>query len=378
MGGHIHKLFYNVLINSLSAQQVSFLGQSLDRNFDLNKAAGVGPSIPVPRQDAAKTLLNYFPEEEDIVELFAIMLQNEGERFYNRELMIWGKEDFLAYLIKNKWTYDPDVGQFFLDPFYESEINLLKKIKVIDLCGKIDIDALVKEISAASKKMSIKDLEWRITLRLYDLDRKIGELIREIITMLLVRQNLEMYAPELFACLKELAINASKANYKRLFQKRVCEKSGVSSESNYAEFLEMFRNEIEENGNANLLDLAKKDDQFINITFQSTKDAIEIWTTNNQELSAIEKQQIMKKLGYRIPPKDESGYDPEELMEGAGLGINIVLNALKKYSHDREPLKVVFYPGYVKIGFALRRAELLAKKPVPEEEAPNQPEVSGR
>ena len=369
MTGHLHKLFYKVLINSLSAQQVAYLGQSLDRNFDLNRAAGVSPAIPVPRQSAAETLLNYFSDEEDIVELFSILLHHEGERFYNRELMIWGKEDFINYLIKNKWTYDPDVGQFLLDPFYESEINLLKKIRVIDLCREIDIDDLVKQISSASKKMSIKDLEWRITLRLYDLDRKIGELIRQIITMLLARQNLEMYAPELFACLKELAINASKANYKRLYQKHVTEKNGVTAEFNYAAFLEAFRGEIEENGNANLLELAKKDDKFINITFQSTKDAIEIWTTNSQELSAIEKQQIMKKLGYRIPAKEDSGYDPEELMEGAGLGINIVLNALRKYSQEREPLKIVFYPGYVKIGFLLRRVELLAKIPAPAEES---------
>jgi hypothetical protein len=363
MHSHLHKLFYNVLINSLSAQQVAYLGQNFDRSFDLHTVAGVSPSIPIPRQSAAETLVEYYEEEEDIVGLFAILLQNEGERFYNRELMIWGKEDFLNYLVKNKWTYDPSVGQFFLDPFYETEINLLKKIRVIDLCGVIDVDELVKTISAASKKMSIKDLEWRISLRLYDLDRKISELIRQIITMLLARQNLEMYAPELYACLKELAINASKANYKRLYQKHISQKIGVTAEHNYAEFLEMFRNEIEDNGNSNLLELARKDDKPINITFQSTKDVIEIWTTNNQDLSLIEKQQIMKKLGYRMSSKSDQGYDPEELMEGAGLGLNIVISALRKYSQEREPLKIVFYPGYVKIGFVLRRSELLSKIP---------------
>ncbi len=363
MNAQINKFFYKVLINSLSTRQVIFLGESLDRKFDIYKETGISESIPIPRQSAAEALIDYFKEEEDIVRLFTIMLLNEGKRFYNRELLIWGKEDFESLLIKNKWIYDPDIVQFLLDPFYENEINLLKKIRILDLRSEIDMDELINSISDASKKLSIQDLEWRITMRLYDLDPKIGELIRKIITMLLSRQNLQVFVPEIFVCLKELAINASKANYKILFQKYITSKDGITADKAYLKFLDLFRNEIDENGNTNLIELARKDDRFINITFQSSKDSIEIWITNNQNISAIEKQQLIKKLGYNKVNNNENSYESDDYTEGAGLGLGIVLNALKKYSQLKDPLKVVFYPNYIKIGFSLKRTELLSKLP---------------
>ena len=205
--------------------------------------------------------------------------------------------------------------------------------------------------------MGIKDLEWRITLRLYDLEPKVGELIRSIIDLLLSRQSLQEYTGELFFCFKELGINASKANYKILFQKYVAEKQGITPEGNYPKFLELFRTEIEENGNSNLLEYAKKDDRFYTITFQSTIDAIEIWVTNTQNITLIEKEQILKKLAPQRPDNDSFFVDDENT-EGAGLGLTLIVNVLKKYSSDPNPLKVVFYPEFVKIGFELKRSEM--------------------
>lgn len=361
----ISKFFYKVLINSLNTRQVSYLGEKLDRTFDIYKETGISHNIPIPRQNAAESLIHYFKEDEEIVHLFTILLHNEGKRFYDRELLIWGKEEFKKLLLNNKWVYDPDLVQFLLDPFYENDINLLKKLRVIDLREDVDMEKLIKTITDASKKLSIQDLEWRITLRLYDLDPKKGELIRKIITMLLSRQNLQIFAVELFACLKELAINASKANYKILYQKYVTSKEGITADGNYVKFLEMFRDEIDENGNSRLLELARKDDRFISIVFQSSKDSVEIWITNNQNISPIEKKQLLKKLGYQNVSQNENSYETDDYTEGAGLGLSIVLNALRKYSRLKEPLKVVFYPDYIKTGFSLMRSELLNHMPHP-------------
>ena len=359
----IRKHFYQVVINSLSTQQVNFLGEQLDRKFNLSREAGFSSSIPVPRQTAAQTLIDYFDEDEDIIELFTYMLMHEGERFYNRELAIWGRDEFIALLKKHKWVFDEQLKRFFLDPFYEHEINFLKKIRVLDLRHEAPAKEIVDEIAAISKKMGIKDLEWRINIRLYDLDPKTGDLIRKIIGMLLTRQNLQVFSSDLFVCLKELAINASKANYKLLFNKHVTAPQGITSDKNYNEFLERFRDEIDENGNKNLLELARKEDRFLNITFQSTMESIEIWVTNNQGVSVIEKNQILKRLGD-LPSREESFFSNEDaLVEGAGMGINLILKILRTYSKNPHPLKVVFYPESLKIGFQLTRNELEAKMP---------------
>jgi hypothetical protein len=353
-----------VVNNSLSSLQINFLAQQLDHDFNLNKVLGFSPSIPVPRQTAVQALLDYFHEDEEIVQLFAIMLKREGERFYDRELLLWGKDKFLAMLHKYKWIYDIEMSRFFLDPFYEHEINFLKKVRILDLRKEIPVDKIIAEITQISSKMSIKNLDWRITARLYDLDPKKGELIRKIIAMLLSKQDLQMFMPDLFTCLKELAINASKANYKILFAKHVAETLAISVEKNYNEFLFRFKEEIEENGNKNLLEFAKRDDRFITITFQSAADSIEIWVTNNQAVSAIEKIQILKKIGIGVERDNDSFVNlDDDLTEGAGLGLNLVIRILQKYSNEKHPLKVIFYPDSLKVGFSLKRSDIVARKP---------------
>jgi len=369
MNAEMKRFFRKMIINSLTTQQVEYLGTKIDPKFNLHRESGFASSVPVPRQNAAQTFMSYFNSDEDMVRIFSYMLQHEGERLYNRDLVIWGRDEFISMLRMDKWIYDPELKMFLLDPFYEHEINFLKKIRIIDLRGEINVDEIIGEIASVCQKMSIADLEWRVVLRLYDLQPKTGELIRKIIGMLLNRQQLQSFTPDMFVCLKELAINASKANYKILFEKHVTAPDGITAEKNYHEFLSRFRDEIDENGNTNLFELARKDDRFITITFQSTMDSIEMWVTNNQNITAIEKQQIMKKLGIHTSQKDSFlGDEDDELTEGAGLGITLILRVLQTYSSDPHPLKIVFYPEALKIGFTLRRSDLKSKLPDDQEQ----------
>jgi hypothetical protein len=363
MTTEISNLFYNVVNNSLSSLQINYLAQQIDNDFNLNKVLGFSTAIPVPRQTAVQALLDYFNDDEEIVKLFAIMLKFEGERFYDRELLLWGKDKFLTLLHKYKWIYDREMQNFFLDPFYEHEINFLKKIRILDIRNDFPVNEIISEITEISKKMSIRNLEWRITVRLYDLDPKKGELIRKIIAMLLAKQNLQMFTPDLYTCLKELAVNASKANYKLLFAKHIAAPLSISLEKNYTEFLYRFKEEIDENGNKNLIEFARRDDRYINITFQSTAESIEIWVVNNQAVSTIEKIQLLKKLGMSENNTDSFINLDDDLTEGAGLGINLVLRILGKYSSEKHPLKVIFYPESLKVGFSLKRSDILAQKP---------------
>jgi len=304
-------------------------------------------------------LLKYFKTDEEVVQLFTIMLRNEGTRFYNSILNIWGKEEFIKILSRHKWIFDPDLMRFFIDPFYEHEINFLKDIRIIDLRSQeAPVKTIIKGIEKTSSKMSVQDLEWRITLRLYDMEPQVGELIRKILDLLLARQNLHGFMNEMYVCLKELAINASKANYKLLFERYVTKRQGVSSEKDYYHFLRLFKAEIEEHGNKRLLELAREKDRFINITFQSTRDSIAVWVTNNENISLIEKQEILKKIGkgefkFEIPADDGSDFT-----EGAGFGLNLILGILRAFSTDPDPLKIIFYPDFIKIGFVLSRSEL--------------------
>ena len=43
----------------------------------------------------------------------------------------------------------------------------------------------------------------------------------------------------------------------------------------------------------------------------------------------------------------------DDFAEGAGCGLNLVLSILKQYCTDPEPIKVVFYPQFIKVGFRI-------------------------
>jgi hypothetical protein len=373
MDRELRKRFFNLLVySSLDTKQFNFLGQSVDSSFDIYRISGFGPTIPIPRQTAAEIIVNYFDSQEKVVELFTVLLRNEGKRFYNATLKIYDRDPFISYLEKNKWVYDRDLQLFFLDPFFENDINFLKSIRIVDLCNTTDIQSLTEKIKKASESLKDKDLEWNVNLRLYDLDREISTLVQEIIRMLLTRQNLEEITYDLFACLKELSINASKANYKLLYEKLVTAPQGIHSDTAYRLFLEMFLDEIRQNGNKNLLKMAQSKNSFINITFQSTNTGIGVWVTNNQNITQVEKEAILKKIGYTRHDNLFDFADDDEFKEGAGLGIALVLSILHHYTETDVPLKVVFYPRYIKVGFFLTRSEIierLEKKKAKEQES---------
>jgi hypothetical protein len=77
----------------------------------------------------------------------------------------------------------------------------------------------------------------------------------------------------------------------------------------------------------------------------------------------IEKEQILKKINTERLDNDSFITDDDDNTEGAGLGLSLVINLLKNYSGEEHPLKVVFYPDFIKIGFELKRTDLLSKKP---------------
>ncbi len=355
----IYKNFKNLLVNSLNSQQINHLGNMIDGTFDLFQESGFGKTIPIPRVAAAETLLSRFDTEENIADLFAVLLKNEGARFFGTELRIHGAIPFAELLKSRKWIYDTDLGLFFRDPFYEKQINFLSSIRVIDLRKEEKLEQLISSISEIAKTMHDKDIEWSINLRLFDLSRDINKLIETILRMLLSRQQLQDVSFHLFTCLRELAVNATKANYKILFEKAVTIPMGITADRAYTQFMKLFKEEIADHGNSRLVEMARSKDQYINVTFQSTNTGIAVWVINNQNCTLVEKRAILKKLGY-VGRSDMYTYADPENSEGAGLGIALILTILREYSSDPVPLKVVFFPQYLKMGFFLQRDEIIA------------------
>jgi len=245
------------------------------------------------------------------------------------------------------------------DPFQESKINSFKDIQTIDLRSDIDADKLIDTITFISEKVSPKNSEWTITMQLYELEAHIEKIIKKIIDIMVSQNNLQPLQREIFFCLKELAINASKANYKRIFEKYFTPQLGVSPNENYNKFLDLFKEEIEKSGNKLFFKLAKLDDQFYTITFQSTVDSIKIWVTNTKGITPLEKERILRKISPESFKDDLANDDTNA--EGAGFGLDLIMNILKEYTKDPNPLKCVFYDDFIKMGFEFKHSEIKSR-----------------
>ena len=87
----IKKAFLDIVTLSLTPRQVEHIAQELDGNFNIYRESGFKESLPIPRQAAAETLLHYFNREEDIINLFMIMLTHENKKLRENILKIQKK-----------------------------------------------------------------------------------------------------------------------------------------------------------------------------------------------------------------------------------------------------------------------------------------------
>ena len=203
----IKRNFQRLMSNSMTPRQIEHIAQQVDSRFDLYKECGLLKSVPIPRQTAAEAVVNYFKREDDIVNLFTSMLEHENKKLRENILVIQNKQGFINILKKHKWLYDEYLTRFYRDPFFENEIHLLKSLRLIDLRKNVPHKKIISEIDKVSKDLGTKNLNWKVTIRLFELDNSNDKLINKIIALLLGSQNLERYSNDIFFCLNELASN---------------------------------------------------------------------------------------------------------------------------------------------------------------------------
>ncbi|HNL01797.1 MAG: hypothetical protein K1X70_04970 [Leptospirales bacterium] len=359
MNKEIQKAFRDVVATSLNSDQVNALGQQMDRRFDIHELSGFGTKIAIPGTAAAETLLHFLKTEERVVEFFERMLDQEGKFIYDSTVKLNYRDDFIRLLGKNKWIFDVETKRFLRDPFFAEQLNFLKQLEMIDLRRSINLPAFSQQLQEDAVRLKLEDLNWQVTIRTYRLTGEIATFLRDIISLLLMKQNLGSLSAEIYTCLNEMAINASKATYKVLFERHVAKPAGVDPKIEYNKFASMFREELEEHGDENLHKLAAAEDKYFDVIFRSTDANIACWTTNYTSISRPEKLRLLQRLNYTMFGENLTELMEDPHREGAGLGINLILTILGRLTPEKHPLKPVFYQDRTKIGFVLKREALV-------------------
>lgn len=184
-----------------------------------------------------------------------------------------------------------------------------------------------------------------LTFRLTSLPHESHALLDRILEAYLLELGQELILEPLGYCVKELIINAQKANTKRLF----FEEKGldINSETDYERGMETFRAECAERLE-HWLDLLKQRGQYIGVTFHATRGSLAISVRNGAVLTHREQVRIFDRITRARAYHSfvEALAQPIDTAEGAGLGIMILLQFLKRMGLGEEAFGIESRGGH--------------------------------
>ncbi|MCL2381242.1 MAG: HDOD domain-containing protein [Treponema sp.] len=179
-----------------------------------------------------------------------------------------------------------------------------------------------------------------LTITTFTLPREIEVYIEQVITVFLKQLDREMLKDYVVYCVKELAVNAKKANTKRVYFSQ--HGLQLSNSSDYKEGMANFKKTTLENI-AYYLQLQKEKGLYIKVVLQMKNNIIYIEVRNNTAITKTELIRIHDKLARarKFNSMEEALAEVMDDSEGAGLGLVILILMLKKIGLDEDCFEIV-------------------------------------
>lgn len=153
----------------------------------------------------------------------------------------------------------------------------------------------------------------------------------------------DLFAP-VYTSVKELIINAIKANYKNIFFENYSPQSGLHKSFDYHTGLQLFQLEMNRENASYLEQIARSGDIKAEIALWASDDMLHVEVANPVTMTDIELHNVKKKLADAESCRDIAEYflrnidDP--LREGAGLGLILIAMMLKSLSAPADSLSI--------------------------------------
>ena len=182
--------------------------------------------------------------------------------------------------------------------------------------------------------LNLIEKEKEFSVRFYVIDDEIESKIELALTLIFEKYNRPDLTGVIYTCIKELMVNATKANLKRiLFEK---ENININDEEQYIKGMLTFREFLNEKTYINYFDDLKKNDYWVTVNFNYSIDGIKIEVINNAHITKIEDKRLREKLKKAMSYDDIAQFymDLGDEIEGAGMGIALIVMLLKGLSID--------------------------------------------
>ena len=209
------------------------------------------------------------------------------------------------------------------------------------------------------QKAAVRSLP--LTFRLTSLPHEFHARLDRILEAYLVELGQEKILEPLSYCLKELIINAQKANTKRLF----FEEKGLDilDDADYERGMESFRAESAERL-PHWIELLRQRQMTIGVTFHASGGNLSIRVVNPAELTPREQNRIYDRItrARAFHSFVEALAQPIDSSEGAGLGIMILLQFLKRIGLGEEAFGIEAREGHTVAGITIPMEEVQLEK----------------
>jgi len=187
-------------------------------------------------------------------------------------------------------------------------------------------------------KKAIK-MSYPLAITTYKLPPETELQIEEITEVFLKEVDLMNFKDPLVYCLKELSVNAKKANTKRVY----FEEQGldIDNKQDYQKGMQHFKDETLSNLEY-YLDRQKDKGLYIKFTFQVVNEILKISIRNNVEINRKEQMRVYDRIARAraFNSLEEAFSEVLDDSEGAGLGIVILILMLKKLGLDEDSFDI--------------------------------------
>ena len=178
-----------------------------------------------------------------------------------------------------------------------------------------------------------------LSIKTYTLPHETEEYLEQILSIFLEEFGQEQIKDRIAYCLKELAVNAKKANTKRVFFKERALNLDAADE--YEEGMKDFKQATLDNI-GHYLELQKKEGYYIKVVFHARGQTFTVSIHNNVLISRKEQLRVYDRIARAraFESMEEALSTVLDDSEGAGLGIVIMVLMLKKIGLDEEAFDI--------------------------------------
>ncbi|MEW5813919.1 MAG: HDOD domain-containing protein [Spirochaetota bacterium] len=200
--------------------------------------------------------------------------------------------------------------------------------------AKVDQDQIIRAARSSQP----------IAVKTYTLSHETEVYLEEILGVFLKEFGQAQIKDQIAYCMRELAVNAKKANTKRVY---FLEKNlNIADKKDYDQGMKTFKQETLENINY-YLDKQKEMGLYIKIVFHAKARTLRLSIHNNVEISKKEQMRIYDRIARSraFESMEEAFSSVLDDSEGAGLGLVILVLMLKKLGLDEEAFDIDVQEG---------------------------------